>query len=67
MIKIEDHNGPNIERDAQEKLDGLPGMSSRERLLACKVIVQKTKGLFRCVDPAIDFLKKPFKRPLGRS
>jgi len=26
--------------------------------------VKKAKGLFRCVDPAIDFLKKPLQRPL---
>ena len=63
-IKVEDHNGPDIERAAKAKLEGLPGLSSDERALACKSIVDKAKGLFRCVDPAVEFLKKPWRRPL---
>ena len=64
VIKIEEHNTLDIEKDAKVKLDGLPGLSTTERILACNAIVKKAGGLFRCVDPAIDFLKKPFKRPL---
>ena len=66
-LKIEDHNGPDIERDAKSKINELPGFSMAERALACEVIVKKAKGLFRCVDPAIDFLKKPLKRPLDQA
>lgn len=65
-IKVEDHNGPDIERAAKAKLEELPGLSSDERALACKAIVEKAKGLFRCVDPAIEFLKKPWRRPLEK-
>ena len=66
IIKVEDHNGPDIEKAAQAKLEKIPGLSSAERALACKSIVGKAKGLFRCVDPAIDFLKKPWQRPLEK-
>ena len=66
VIKIEDHNGPDIERDAKTKLVKLPGLSIAERELATKTIVKKAKGLFRCVDPAVDFLKRPLQRPLER-
>ena len=65
-IKVEDHNGPDIEKAAKAKLEELPGLSSDERALACKSIVEKAKGLFRCVDPAIEFLKKPWRRPIER-
>ncbi|KAF6236351.1 hypothetical protein HO173_005442 [Letharia columbiana] len=65
-IKVEDHNGPDIEKAAKAKLEDLPGLSSDERALACKSIVEKAKGLFRCVDPAIEFLKKPWRRPLEK-
>ena len=65
-IKVEDHNGPDIEKAAKAKLDELPGLSSDERVVACKSIVEKAKGLFRCVDPAIEFLKKPWRRPLEK-
>lgn len=66
IIKVEDHNRPDIETAAISKLKDLPGLSASERVNACKVIVEKAKGLFRCVDPAIEFLKKPWKRPLER-
>lgn len=66
VIKVEDHNGPDIEKAAKAKLKELPGLSSAERALACKSIVGKAKGLFRCVDPAIEFLKKPWRRPLEK-
>lgn len=65
-IKVEDHNGPDIEKAAKAKLEELPGLSSDERAVACKSIVEKAKGLFRCVDPAIEFLKKPWRRPLEK-
>ena len=65
-IKVEDHNGPDIEKAAKARLEELPGLSSDERVLACKSIVEKAKGLFRCVDPAIEFLKKPWRRPLEK-
>ena len=65
-IKVEDHNGPDIEKAAKARLEALPGLSSEERALACKSIVGKAKGLFRCVDPAIEFLKKPWRRPLEK-
>lgn len=65
-IRIEDHIKPDIEKAAREKLDGLPGLSPQERISACKAIVQSVEGIFRCVDPAIDYLKKPFKRPLQK-
>lgn len=65
-IKVEDHNGPDIEKAAKAKLEELPGLSSEERALACRSIVEKAKGLFRCVDPAIEFLKKPWRRPLEK-
>lgn len=65
-IKVEDHNGPDIEKAAKAKLEELPGLSRDERALACKSIVEKAKGLFRCVDPAIEFLKKPWRRPLEK-
>ena len=64
IIKVEDHNGPDIERTAKAKLEELPGLSPAERVMACKSIVGKAKGLFRCIDPAIEFLKKPWQRPL---
>ena len=67
MIKIQDHNGPDIELDAKAKLEALPGLSASERTLACEAIVKKAQGLFRCVDPAIDFLKRPWKRPLEQA
>ena len=67
VIKVEDHNGPDIEHAAKFKLDGLPGLSSAERILASEAIVRKAKGLFRCVDPAVEFLKKPLQRPLERA
>ena len=66
VIKVEDHNGPDIEKAAKAKLEEMPGLSSAERDLACKSIVAKAKGLFRCVDPAIEFLKKPWRRPLEK-
>lgn len=66
VIKVEDHIGPDIEQVAKARLEGLPGLSSAERELACKSIVGKAKGLFRCVDPAIEFLKKPWRRPLEK-
>ena len=65
-IKVEDHNGPDIEKAAKAKLEEMPGLSPAERALACKSIVGKAKGLFRCVDPAIEFLKKPWQRPLEK-
>lgn len=65
-IKVEDHNGPDIERAAKARLEELPGLSSDERALACKSIVERAKVLFRCVDPAIEFLKKPWRRPLDK-
>jgi hypothetical protein len=66
-IKIQNHNGPDIELDAKGKLEALPGLSAPERALACEAIVKKAQGLFRCVDPAIDFLKRPWKRPLEQA
>ena len=66
VIKVEDHNGPDIEKAAKAKLEEMPGLSPNERALACKSIVGKAKGLFRCVDPAIEFLKKPWQRPLEK-
>lgn len=66
VIKVEDHGGPDIEKTTKVKLEGLPGLSSAERELACKSIVRKAKGLFRCVDPAIEFLQKPWRRPLEK-
>ena len=66
QIRVEDHNGPDLERAAQSKLETLPGLSNFERDLACKAIVEKAKGLFRCVDPAIDFLRKPWQRPIEK-
>ena len=66
IIKVEDHNGPDIEKAAKAKLEELPGLSPAERAMACKSIVGKAKGLFRCVDPAIEFLKKPWQRPIER-
>ena len=66
-IKVEYHNGPDIEHAAKLKLDGLPGLSPAERTLASEAIVKKAKGLFRCVEPAIEFLKKPLQRPLERA
>lgn len=66
VIKVEDHNGPDIEKAAKARLEGLPGLSSAERELACKSIVGKAKDLFRCVDPAIEFLQKPWRRPLEK-
>ena len=67
VIKLEDHNGPDIEHAAKFKLNSLPGLSPTERTLACEAIVAKAKGLFRCVDPAIEFLKKPLQRPLEKA
>ena len=66
-VKVEDHNGPDIEKTAQSRLEGLPGLSEAERHAACKTIVDKAKGLFRCIDPAIEFLKKPIQRPIERT
>lgn len=66
-VKIQEHNGPDIEHDARNKLEALPGLSKAERELACTIIVKKAQGLFRCVDPAIDFLKKPWRRPLEQA
>ena len=66
-IKVEDHNGPDIESAARLRLNAIPGLSSAERALACKAIVGKAKGLFRGVDPAIEFLKKPLQRPLEKA
>ena len=63
-IKIQEHNGPDIEHDAEAKVNKLPGLSHEERKLACATIVEKAQGLFRCVAPAIAFLEKPWKRPL---
>ncbi|KAL9034560.1 MAG: hypothetical protein Q9214_006992, partial [Letrouitia sp. 1 TL-2023] len=67
VIRVEDHNGSDIEHAANRKLSGLPGFSPAERALASQAIVKKAKGLFRCVDPAIEFLKKPLQRPLERA
>lgn len=67
VIKVEEHNGPDIQHAARLKLNDLPGLSSPERALACEAIVKKAKGLFRCVDPAIEFLKKPLQRPLEKA
>lgn len=67
VINLEDHNAPDIEHAAKFKLNSLLGLSPTERTLACKAIVAKAKGLFRCVDPAIEFLKKPLQRPLGKA
>lgn len=58
-IRVEEHNGPDIERDVKAKLKKMPGFDTADRILACKAVVEKAKGLFRCVDPAIEFLKKP--------
>ena len=65
-IKVEDHNGPDIENTTKAGLEAIPGLSPSERALACKAIVGKAKGLFRCIDPAIEFLKKPWQRPLEK-
>ena len=67
VIKVESHNGPDIEHAAKLKLAVLPGLSPAERILASEAIVKKAKGLFRCVEPAIEFLKKPFQRPLEKA
>jgi hypothetical protein len=66
QVKIEEHNGPDIEKNVRHELGKLPSLSKAEQELACKAIVEKARGLFRCVEPAIDFLKKPFQRPLSR-
>ena len=65
-IKVNEHNGPDIEKTAKAKLATLSGLSAPERDLACKAIVEKAQGLYRCVDPAIDFLSKPWQRPIER-
>ncbi|KAI9796865.1 MAG: hypothetical protein M1833_005914 [Piccolia ochrophora] len=65
IIKVEDHNGPDIEKAAKSRLEGLAGLSGPERVEACNAIVTKAKGLFRCVDPAIEFLENPWQRPLA--
>ena len=65
-IKVNEHNGPDIEKTAKAKLGTLSGLSAPERDLACKAIVEKAQGLYRCVDPAIDFLSKPWQRPIER-
>jgi hypothetical protein len=66
QIKIEEWNGPDIERNVRHELGKLPSLSHSEQEQACSAIVEKARGLFRCVEPAIDFLKKPFQRPLSR-
>ena len=66
VIKVEDHIGPDIENTAKVKLEKIPGLSPAEKALACKSIVEKAKGVFRCIDPAIEFLKKPWQRPLEK-
>ena len=67
IINVEDHNAPDIEHAAKFRLNSLLGLSPTERTLACEAIVKKAKGLFRCVDPAIEFLKKPLQRPLEKA
>ena len=66
VIKVEDHNGPDIEKTTKARLEEVPGLSPNERALACKSIVGKANGLFRLVDPAIEFLRKPWQRPLEK-
>ena len=44
-IKVNEHNGPDIEKTAKAKLATLSGLSAPERDLACKAIVEKAQGI----------------------
>jgi hypothetical protein len=66
QIKIEEHNGPDIEKNVRSELDKLPSLSQSEKEQACKAIVRKARGLFRAVEPSLDWLKRPWRRPISK-
>ena len=65
-IKVEENNGPDIRINAQAELVKLPGWTTSERQLACDKIVEKAGSYFRYVEMAVQFLKKPWQRPLAK-
>ncbi|KAL9078420.1 MAG: hypothetical protein Q9157_002648 [Trypethelium eluteriae] len=64
-IDVEGNNSLDIESNVKVELSQLSGWTEEERDLACKEVTRKAGGYFRCVALLIQFLRKPWQRPLS--
>jgi len=65
-IRVEDKNGPDVERFTNNHLIKLAGWTKSERALALERIVKKAGPWFKYVDLVIDILRQPFQRPVSK-
>ena len=61
---VRGRNEADIRLNVTTLVGKLSGFSAAERALAINDIVRKADGQFRYVKPALDFLRKPWSRPL---
>ncbi|OAP59095.1 hypothetical protein AYL99_06393 [Fonsecaea erecta] len=64
-ISVEENNSGDIARHVQAEMDKLPGFTPAERDEACREITQKAGCYFRYVELAMDFMRRPWRRPLS--
>ncbi|OCL10787.1 hypothetical protein AOQ84DRAFT_374597 [Glonium stellatum] len=66
QIRVEDKNGPDVERFTNDHLSRLAGWTKSERALASERIVKKAGPWFKYVDLVVDILRQPFQRPVSK-
>ncbi|KIW86612.1 uncharacterized protein Z519_12796 [Cladophialophora bantiana CBS 173.52] len=64
-ISVEENNSKDIAEHVQAEMAKLPGFTPAEREEACREIIQKAGCYFRYVELAMDFMRRPWRRPLS--
>ncbi|OAL21542.1 hypothetical protein AYO22_07938 [Fonsecaea multimorphosa] len=64
-INVEENNSKDIAEHVQAEMARLPGFTPAEREEACREITQKAGCYFRYVELAMDFMRRPWRRPLS--
>ncbi|KIW24280.1 uncharacterized protein PV07_10007 [Cladophialophora immunda] len=64
-ISVEENNSKDIAEHVQAEMAKLPGFTPAEREEACREITQKAGCYFRYVELAMDFMRRPWRRPLS--
>ncbi|KIW78612.1 hypothetical protein Z517_08450 [Fonsecaea pedrosoi CBS 271.37] len=64
-INVEENNSKDIAEFVQAEMAKLPGFTPVEREEACREITQKAGCYFRYVELAMDFMRRPWRRPLS--
>ena len=64
-ISVDENNSKDIAEHVKVEMDKLPGFTPAERETACLEITQKAGCFFRYVELAMDFMRRPWRRPLS--